>query len=93
MKEKAENQPFLSYYQYENWKKWNCNRCINRYRKDPGTWHCRSEHMIDIAAVAGGGISQEIADKIGFKKENGLYIWICPSMKFNGNQRKKKVGK
>lgn len=75
--------PFDTGTQFADWEMRNCDTCWKSYTNQPrqrkdGKSKCEMDYALGRACMGNGKVTQEVADRIGYKTGANLYTWDCP---------------
>lgn len=73
--------PFSNGTQFGDWVDENCWKCQKDFDEERDAYRCDIQKALDAAYVGDGTISRETAEKMGYLKHEGYYIWPCPKLK------------
>jgi hypothetical protein len=74
-------RPFHCGAQFADWQNRNCDRCHKRWNPEEPNAEilCDLEQALHEAACGDGGVSDEVAKRIGYTQGPPFYLtWDCP---------------
>ena len=73
--------PFLDSKHYMEWETFNCRRCKRPHPKGGlQIAGCPMQEALAIASITeNGGVSNDIAKRIGYNSKNKKRLWVCSS--------------
>ena len=69
--------PFSCGTQFADWIDRNCMRCI-KYNPEEATGECEIDDALISAYLGDGEVTEEIAERMGYRSAANLYTWDCP---------------
>lgn len=72
-------RPFANGMQYRAWQHRNCERCT-KFNLEDIKKSCPLDYAVASACSCNGEITDEIAARIGTKKGEDRYTWICKEL-------------
>lgn len=70
-------RPFSSGTQYASWTFANCEHCKHGYLNNDEQFVCEIEKAINLALIGDGNVTDKIADRMGYRDDEFLYLWQC----------------
>lgn len=88
---KVKYYPFSCGSQYADWMLSNCDRC-KKYKyelEDENDFPCEIDRALLSAFWDDGGVTREIARRMGYFKNKGKYNWMCTEVEWTEEWKKK----